>query len=99
MFANGLGWPHLLILAVVVMVFFGSNKLPDAARSLGRSMRILKAETSGLRDDDTAPGPSAQTQPTDADTAARQSQLAVMQRQVDELQKEVAARQAQQNSQ
>lgn len=39
-----------LILLVVVVVF-GSKRLPDTARSLGRSMRILKAETQGLRDD------------------------------------------------
>ena len=44
------GWELVLILLVVVVVF-GSKRLPDTARSLGRSMRILKAETQGLRDD------------------------------------------------
>jgi sec-independent protein translocase protein TatA len=44
------GW-HLVIIAVVVLILFGSKKLPDAARSFGRSLRILKAETKGLRDD------------------------------------------------
>ncbi len=43
---------HLLILAAVVLVLFGAKKLPDSARSLGRAMRIFKAETSGLRGDD-----------------------------------------------
>ncbi len=43
---------HLLILAAVFVVLFGSRKLPDAARSLGKSMRIFKAETKALRDDD-----------------------------------------------
>lgn len=42
---------HLLIVALVFVVLFGSKRLPDAARSLGRSMRILKAETAGLRND------------------------------------------------
>jgi sec-independent protein translocase protein TatA len=42
---------HLLILAAIFVVLFGSKKLPDAARSVGRSMRILKAETKGLRED------------------------------------------------
>jgi len=46
------GW-HLVIIAIVVLILFGSKKLPDAARSFGRSLRILKAETKGLRDDDT----------------------------------------------
>jgi sec-independent protein translocase protein TatA len=36
----------------VIVVIFGSKRLPDAARSLGRSMRIMKAETKGLMDDD-----------------------------------------------
>ncbi len=31
---------------------FGAKRLPDAARSLGRSLRIIKAETRGLADDD-----------------------------------------------
>lgn len=48
-----LGTTELLIIAVVIMVLFGAKKLPDSARSLGRSMRIFKAETKGLRDDDT----------------------------------------------
>lgn len=44
---------HLLILAAVFVILFGSRKLPDAARAIGRSMRILKAETSkGHEEDD-----------------------------------------------
>ena len=42
----------ILIVAVVLIVLFGSKKLPDAARSLGRSMRILKAEVSSMHEDD-----------------------------------------------
>jgi len=44
------GW-HLLIIVGVLVLLFGAKKLPDAARSLGRSMRILKAETKGLVED------------------------------------------------
>jgi sec-independent protein translocase protein TatA len=43
---------HIAILVVVLILLFGAKRLPDAARSLGRSMRILKAETKGLADDD-----------------------------------------------
>lgn len=43
---------HWLIVAVVVLVLFGSKKLPDAARSLGRSLRIFKSEVSELHSDD-----------------------------------------------
>ena len=35
---------HWAILAVVVILLFGAKKLPDAARSLGKSMRIFKSE-------------------------------------------------------
>lgn len=45
------GFELFAILAVLVLLF-GSKKLPDAARSLGRSMRIFKSETKGLRGDD-----------------------------------------------
>ena len=47
------GWELVLIL-LVVLVVFGSKRLPDSARALGRSLRILKAETKGLRSDDEA---------------------------------------------
>jgi sec-independent protein translocase protein TatA len=43
---------HLLLLILVVVLLFGSRKLPDAARAVGRSLRILKAETASLREDD-----------------------------------------------
>ena len=44
------GW-ELVLVVMVVMVLFGAKRLPEASRSLGRSMRIFKAETRGLRDD------------------------------------------------
>jgi len=66
---------HLLILAAVVLILFGAKKLPDSARSLGRAMRIFKAETSGLHGDEAAgdgqapPAPPAQlTEPKDDGT-------------------------------
>jgi sec-independent protein translocase protein TatA len=45
---------HWAIVIVVVLLLFGSRKLPDMARGLGQSMRILKAETRGMADDDRA---------------------------------------------
>src|SRR3954470_4338440 len=62
-----LGPWEILIIAVVILVLFGSAKLPQAARSLGRSMRIFKSETKGLiSDDDDEPRPQSQSQPQDA---------------------------------
>ncbi|HEY1675185.1 MAG TPA: Sec-independent protein translocase subunit TatA, partial [Streptosporangiaceae bacterium] len=40
----------ILIVAVVIIVLFGSKKLPQAARSLGQSMRIMKKEVGSLHD-------------------------------------------------
>jgi sec-independent protein translocase protein TatA len=89
----------VLIFAVVILVLFGSKKLPDAARSLGRSMRILKAEVGGLHDDETAPGSPVQGQPEPAPafpqvqlTAAQpqpdqQSQIDALQQQIRDLQR------------
>jgi sec-independent protein translocase protein TatA len=45
---------HWFILAVLVVVLFGYRKLPDAARSLGRSLRIFKTEIKGMSEDDAA---------------------------------------------
>ncbi|GIJ46703.1 hypothetical protein Val02_35890 [Virgisporangium aliadipatigenens] len=51
---------HIIVLVVVLILLFGAKRLPDAARSLGRSLRIIKAETAGLRDDDVAAKAEAQ---------------------------------------
>ena len=52
-----LGTTEIIIIAIVIMVLFGAKRLPDAARALGRSARILKAETKGMNDDDAARQP------------------------------------------
>ena len=45
---------HWVLLAIVVIALFGYKKLPDAARSLGRSLRIFKTEIKGMSEDDKA---------------------------------------------
>ncbi|MGH3774376.1 MAG: Sec-independent protein translocase subunit TatA [Pseudonocardiaceae bacterium] len=54
------GWELLILLAVLVLLF-GATKLPAAARAIGQSMRILKAETKGMRSED-EPTPPASPQ-------------------------------------
>jgi sec-independent protein translocase protein TatA len=49
---GGLGTPELLIILVIVVLVFGASKLPELARGSGRALRIFKAETQGLSDDD-----------------------------------------------
>ena len=60
-----LGPWEILIIAVVVVLVFGARKMPAMARSLGQSMRILKAETKGMRSDEEQNG-SASAPPKQA---------------------------------
>ncbi|GHF95859.1 Sec-independent protein translocase subunit TatA [Streptomyces thermodiastaticus] len=72
MLRNGLEPWHLLIVAIVLVVLFGSKKLPEAARGLGRSMRILRSEAKAMKDDGAAsaePAPRAVT-PAPGETAS-----------------------------
>lgn len=67
MLRNGLEPWHLLIAAIVIIVLFGSKKLPDAARGLGKSMRILKSEAKAMKED--SPAPAAAPEPVPAEEA------------------------------
>ncbi|MFE5585501.1 Sec-independent protein translocase subunit TatA [Kitasatospora sp. NPDC056531] len=51
MLRNGLEPWHVLVMVAVLVLLFGSRKLPEMARGLGKSMRILKAETAAMRED------------------------------------------------
>jgi sec-independent protein translocase protein TatA len=52
---------HIIVLVVLLLLLFGAKRLPDAARSLGRSLRIFKAETKNLMEDDVKGKAEAQT--------------------------------------
>lgn len=49
---------HWAILAIVVFALFGYKKLPDATRSVGRSLRIFKSEMKGMHDEEPAQKPA-----------------------------------------
>lgn len=84
----------IAIIAVVIIVLFGSRKLPVAAKSLGQSMRILKKEVSRLHEDEddntstatVTPAPSEIQAPPAAVSAAAPDQQA----QIDALSKQLA---------
>jgi sec-independent protein translocase protein TatA len=78
---GGLGTPELLIILAVLILLFGAAKLPELARGSGRALRIFKAETKGLMDDD--------EDDTQADPAKTQAQL-----ELEAKQRDLAARQA-----
>lgn len=46
------GVPEMILILLVVVLLFGAKKLPELARGSGRALRIFKAETKGLIDDD-----------------------------------------------
>lgn len=92
----------VLIIAALLIVFFGARKLPDAARSLGKSMRILKKEVQGLHEDeaDTATATvqaapaqlQAQASPAPAVTGPdAQAQIDALSKQLSDLQQSVKA--------
>jgi sec-independent protein translocase protein TatA len=57
---------HLAVIAIVLILVFGTRRLPDAARSLGKSLRIFKAEVRELQNDnkpDTSTTQAAPAQP------------------------------------
>jgi len=58
------GW-HIIVLLVLLVVLFGFKRLPDAARSIGRSMRIFKSEVHEMKND----GKSAASSDTVKDEA------------------------------
>ena len=53
---------HILVLLIVVLVLFGAKRLPDSARSLGRSMRIFKSEMKEMNTDEKKNGEEGSTE-------------------------------------
>jgi sec-independent protein translocase protein TatA len=51
-----IGAPEIILILIVLVLLFGAKKLPDLARGSGRALRIFKAETKGLMDDDDEDG-------------------------------------------
>ncbi|WP_433338511.1 Sec-independent protein translocase subunit TatA [Spirillospora sp. CA-294931] len=83
------GTGEILLVLAVVLLLFGSTKLPQLARSLGKSARILKAETKGLRDDDETP---EQTESSESQSA--RDKAAQLREEAARLEREAAGGQA-----
>lgn len=91
--------PHIIILLVVVLLLFGSTRLPGAAKALGSAMNIFKKEVKGLTDDGKPADGTQTTQATvlpatpqllpgqSAAPDTTQQQLQDLQRQIQELQR------------
>jgi sec-independent protein translocase protein TatA len=96
---------HLLIILAVLVVLFGSAKLPKAAKSMGEAMRIFKKESAKLHDEDSSapkqvqewtpeqvapPQPQAAPQPQVAPQPTTQQQMADLQQQMDALKQQMS---------
>jgi sec-independent protein translocase protein TatA len=94
----------IAIIAILIIVLFGYRKLPEAARSLGKSMRILKTEVQGMHEDNetqttfsaatpaVTPTPApAQIQPVATTPVDAQAQIDALSAQLANLQESVAA--------
>ena len=68
---NALTPGHLAIIAVLVIVLFGAKRLPDAARSLGKSLRIFKSEVRELQSDNKPEASATQATPAVNATLSR----------------------------
>jgi len=63
---GGLSLWHWMIIIAVFVILFGYKRLPDAARGVGRSLRILKSEVAAMHDDE---GKAKKPEETDATAA------------------------------
>jgi sec-independent protein translocase protein TatA len=78
MLRNALEPWHLLVLVGAFILIFGSKKLPDTARAVGKSLRILKSETKALKEENqqdrpTGPAPDQQDGAAVSETGRRSS--------------------------
>jgi sec-independent protein translocase protein TatA len=71
-----LGAPEIVLILLVLVLLFGAKKLPDLARGSGRALRIFKAETKGLLDDDDDVKESEKTEAQRQLEAQRRSEAA-----------------------
>jgi len=81
MFRNLVDHPWVLVILVVLIIaLFGSKRLPDAARGLGRSMRIFKSEVKEMKndgkEDETKKSPTTTTAAVDSEPTALEAKLA-----------------------
>ena len=70
-----LGAPEIILILVVIVLLFGAKKLPDMARSLGKSARILKSEAKAMKSDGQGHAPPGRPARDDQSPRARSRRL------------------------
>ncbi|ALC24228.1 Sec-independent protein translocase subunit TatA [Streptomyces pristinaespiralis] len=64
-----IGPTEIIIIALLILLLFGAKKLPDMARSLGKSARILKSEAKAMKSEgQPAAAPAEPKDPAQGDT-------------------------------
>ncbi len=53
-----LGWPEILLIALVIILLFGARKLPEIGKGLGEGIRSFRSAMRGGEDDQTKGGQS-----------------------------------------
>ena len=51
-FIRNIGWPEIIVIMAILVVFFGASRLPDLARAIGRSAREFRRGVEGDGEDD-----------------------------------------------
>lgn len=68
-----LGAPEIILILVVIILLFGAKKLPDMARSLGKSARILKSEAKAMKGENKSDESAAADPPNPEQSAAQRT--------------------------
>ena len=63
-----MGWPEILVVGAAALLLFGARRLPEAAKSLGRSLNAFKA---GLKEGEAALKEGLEEKPSEPDAANR----------------------------
>ncbi|MFE1437672.1 Sec-independent protein translocase subunit TatA [Streptomyces sp. NPDC058739] len=71
MFGGKIGPLEITLILVIILLLFGAKKLPDMARSLGKSARILKSEAKAMKEDGKASAPADPPNPDEQAPAQR----------------------------
>jgi len=88
---------HLILILIIIVLVFGASKLPELARGTGQALRIFKAETKGLREDEKDGKPTLTAEQITA--APAEDSVAAQQAELDRRQAELDAERAKLNQQ
>ena len=75
MFGRGIQAPEIILILLVIVLLFGAKKLPDLARGVGRSLRIFKAETKGMTEEEKAQKAESPTPPAPLEVEAHRDDV------------------------